>query len=280
MSQAHRYLLYASRAGLSARLLACLTLGLLVVLCWTLAHWTWVFVGAIAPAAPALAGDTGARVEPAAPIDVSAVARLFRGAQTAATPTTLNVQLVGILHARGTAMPSGAVLGVDGKPNAVFAEGREIAPATTVYRIARDHVTIRRNGALERIDFPKTAAAGGVSAAGPAFDLNVSRDNGGRFNFSRGALERALQDPTQLTQLGALSVTPGTGATIEQAPPGSLAQKLSLQPGDVVSRVNGEAVASTEDLLRLYQKFTNAGQVTLEGTRKGAPFSQTYAVNP
>ena len=136
---------------------------------------------------------------------------------------------------------------------------------------------IRRQGVLERVDFPERANATG---AAPAFGLNVQPQGAGAFSFSRDSLNRSLQDPAQLSQLGALNVVPGAGVVIAEAPAGSLAQKLSLQPGDTIRIVNGEPVTSQEDLLRLYQKFTSTGQVTLEGVRKGAPLKLSYTVNP
>ena len=44
--------------------------------------------------------------------------------------------------------------------------------------------------------------------------------------------------------LGKIGVPPGGGVRLDEAPPGSLANRLGLQPGDVVKRVNGQAVAT------------------------------------
>ena len=200
-----------------------------------------------------------------------------RTSTTVTAATTLNLTLIGVLHSASGRGPSLAVISGDGKRNELVAEGREISSGVNLERIAKDHVVIRRQGQLERVDLPQRARG---TFEGKPFNLDVTRQGAGQFSFSRDALNRALQDPGQLAQLGALNVVPGEGIAIEQAPPGSLAQKLSLHPGDVVKRVNGEAVTTNEDLLRLYQKFTSTGQVTLEGVRKGAPFRQTYSVSP
>lgn len=252
------------------------TVALLVALAWTGAHWTWTLAVQLSADPPVVVPSE--RVERPVPSSEAVAALFDRGAGAVpVVPTTLNVKLVGILHARASGSASAAVLSVEGRPNALFAEGAELAPGTRLDKIERDHLKLKRQGVLERLDFPKGAAQ--TNAAG-AFNLQVTRDDAGRFSFSRGALDQALQDPAQLAHLGALSITPGSGATIDQAAPGSLAQKLSLRPGDIVNRVNGEAVTTHEDLLRLYQKFNNTGTVTLEGMRGGAPFKQTYAVNP
>lgn len=255
-----------------------LTLGLLVILCWALAQWTWLFVAPVPPAAPPspeLAVDLpGAR-------DMVAKTSLFDSqagtSRAEVTPrTALDVKLVGVLESSPKKGRSLAVMNVNGKANALYAEGKEIAPDIVLHRIARNHVVIRHRGALERVDFPEKTAGGKASG----FDLNVQQQAAGHYSFSRDTLNRALQDPIQLGQLGALAIVPGAGAIIGQVPAGSLMEKLGLQPGDTIRAVNGEQLNSQDDLLRLYQRFATTGQVTLQGSRAGAPLSLTYAVKP
>src|SRR5437868_4433835 len=75
------------------------------------------------------------------------------------------------------------------------------------------------------------------------------------FSFARKDLDTALRDPGQLGYLGQIGVAPGGGVRLDAAPPGSLAAKLGLQPGDVIRRVNGQSISSPGDLARLYQQF-------------------------
>ena len=196
-------------------------------------------------------------------------------------PTALNLQLVGVLAATPRRLPSLAILNLDNKGNEVFREGSDISTGVVLHQITRTHVVIRRQGNLERVEF-STPLPGpkGIPVLPAGFKLQVPQQGSGQFSFSRQDLNHALQDPGQLAQLGRLTIKPEGGVIIEQAPPGSLAQKLSLQDGDVITSVNRETVSSSEDLMRLYQKFTNTGQVTLEGSRKGAPLKQTYTVKP
>lgn len=257
-----------------------LLLALTLTLAWVLARWTWIFAAPQTPARAAAQETDMLGIEASRNAIASSGLFASRGTSSAPAPapTALNIKLVGVFHATSAGQKSLAVLSMDGKANAVFGEGREIASGVVLTAVGKDHVLIRRQGALERVEFSKGAS---VSSPGTsAFNLDVRKQGTDQFTFSRGTLDRALQDPAQLAQLGALSVTPGVGVSVSQAPAGSLAQKLSLQPGDVVKLVNGEAVSTNEDLLRLYQKFTGTGQVTLEGVRNGAPFKQTYAVSP
>jgi S1-C subfamily serine protease len=67
---------------------------------------------------------------------------------------------------------------------------------------------------------------------------------------------------------------------LEAAPAGSLAQKLGLQPGDIVKKVNGQAVASTGDLARLYTQFATLTLIQAEVQRGGSTVQLSYAIQP
>jgi len=73
---------------------------------------------------------------------------------------------------------------------------------------------------------------------------------------------------------------PGGGVRMEAAPPGSLAQKLGLQPGDVIKKVNGQAVASTGDLARLYTQFATTSAIQAEVQRGPATVQLSYSIQP
>lgn len=256
-----------------------LALGALTILCWMLAQWTWLFV---APTPPVAVMTPEPAVDLPAARDTVVRAALFDSGVSVAdreviARTTQNVKLVGVLESSAGRGPSLAVMNLNGKANELYAEGKEMASGIVLHRVSRDHVVIRREGVLERVDFPDRSAAAGRA---PGFNLSVQQQAPGQYSFSRDTLNRALQDPGQLAQLGGLAVVPGAGAVVGQVPAGSLMEKLGLQPGDTIKTVNGELLNSADDLLRLYQKFSTTGQVTLEGARAGAPLKLTYAVNP
>lgn len=262
--------LVADHAGLA------ISAGLLAALCWLLAHWTWV---AWAPAVVVAQPSREQPVDLIGARDAVTTARLFdHGIQTGVSEiravTTLNLKLGGLATARG-AKGSYAVINLNNKGNEVVATGAEIAPGIVLHQVLADHIVIRRQGALERIDL---FDAGRKPASASGFALGVQQQASGAYNFSRVELNRALQNPAQLAQTGALSVHPGAGVKIDQAPEGSLARKLGLLPGDQISKVNGETVSTQDDLMRLYQRFGQVGQVTLEGARNGSPLSLKYGV--
>ena len=50
-----------------------------------------------------------------------------------------------------------------------------------------------------------------------------------------------------------LSSYSGGGILVEEIYPGSVVAELALEPGDVIRMLNGEVVASPEDLARIYR---------------------------
>src|SRR5207244_5773957 len=134
-----------------------------------------------------------------------------------------------------------------------------------------DHVTLSHEGASERVDLDtRRSGAAATPSRSAGFRLNVSRTGTNSFSLSRHELDDTLRDPGQLNYLGQIGPAPGGGVRMEQAPPGSLAQKLGLQPGDVIRKLNGENVASTGDLARLYTQFNVLSGVQAEVQRGGS----------
>jgi general secretion pathway protein C len=141
---------------------------------------------------------------------------------------------------------------------------------------------ISRGGIRERVDLDTRMAPVPRSVAGRAsgFRLAVSRSGPNSFSFSRKDLEEALKDPTQLAFLGRIGMPQGGGVRLDEAPAGSLASRLGLQPGDIIRKVNGQAVASAGDLARLHQQFATTSNIQAEIQRGTATVRLSYNINP
>ena len=259
----------------TSRIGALLIVALVLALAWVLAKWTWVFVAppAVAPAAPAASG-----------VDLAAVMRLFGGSappgSATVTGSSSGLRLKGVI-APSPADIGSAVFNAGGKDIAVSL-GSEVQPGVKLVSVEPDHVVISRAGVPERIDLDTRMAAVPRSVAGRAngFRLAVSRSGANTFSFSRGDLETALKDPGQLSFLGRIGVPQGGGVRLDEAPAGSLAARLGLQPGDIIRKVNGQAVASAGDLARLHQTFATTSVIQAEIQRGTATLQLSYTINP
>jgi len=251
------------------------TIALVLVLAWLLARWTWVFV---APPEPASASPA------ATSVDLAAVARLFGGAAPAGpgaqAGSASGLRLKGVIAPTPASIGS-AVFNAGGKDIAVGLGG-EVLPGIRLVAVEPDHVLVTRAGVRERIDLDMRMAAVPRAAAGKAagFRLAVSRSGANAFAFSRKDLENALKDPGQLGFLGRIGVPQGGGVRMDEAPAGSLASRLGLQPGDVIKKVNGQPVASAGDLARLHQQFSTTSLIQAEVQRGTSIVQLSYTINP
>jgi general secretion pathway protein C len=160
---------------------------------------------------------------------------------------------------------------------------REVQKGVTLAEVKPEYVVISRAGARERIDLDLPKSGGGkatASARNVGFKLNVARQGDNNYMISRKELDDALRDPNQLSYLGVIGVPQGGGVRMDAAPNGSLAQKLGLQAGDVIKKVNGQTVQSTGDLARLYQQFATISLIQAEVQRGQSTLQLSYAIQP
>ncbi len=278
---------------LSRKWIGLTSFALLLLLCWLLANWTWIFW----PRPKLSQIDAAQQLAIAPPPSVGEIVarHLFGEPQTeapAAAPvivaSPLNAKLKGVF-AGLPPFPAFAILNFDGKDQPVRV-GTEIIPGAMLDGVFARHVLVRRNGAIEKLEFENSGAPGQLIAqsnpqiaprmAAPAsqFRLNVQSLNQNTSALSRGELQSALQDPRQLTNVGRVQDNPGGGVAVQEAAPGSLLQKLGLLDGDVIRSLNGVPVNSQADLMRLYQHFGQVGQVKVEGLRAGTPLQLNYNI--
>lgn len=259
----------------SSPLVTLVVVALVLVLAYQLAYWTWVFVAPPKVAAPDAA-------QPA--VDLAAVARLFGATAPGDAPRG-----GGALKLKGVIAPTPGVEGSaifssgGGRDTAVYLD-KDVEPGLKLVEVHPDHVIVSRAGVHGRIDLEAPRGTGASPRAMPGkaagFRLNVARSGSNNYSLSRKELDDALRDPGQLNFLGAIGTPPRGGVRMEQAPPGSLAQKLGLQPGDVIKKLNGQTVASAGDLARLYTQFASLSLIQAEIQRGQSTLQLSYQIQP
>jgi len=254
---------------------------LVLVLAYQLAYWTWVFVAPQPRAAVAEArGD----------VDYDAIAKMF-GASAPGTTVAGNtsLRLKGVIAPTPGVAASAIFSTGAGKDLAVYIDG-EVQPGVKLVEVHPEYAMLSRGGMRERIDLEKPSrvaannpampGARGARSAPGGFKLNVSKSGANNYTISRKELDQALGDPNQLNYLGMIGPPVKDGVRMEAAPPNSLAQKLGLQPGDIIKKVNGQKVASTGDLARLYTQFGQLSMIQAEVLRAGATVQLSYSIQP
>ena len=258
----------------SSALGTALVVALVLVLAWQLAHWTWVFFAPPPVAAPAPAQ---------AAVDLAAIARFFGATAPSETASATGIKLKGVIAPTPGTEASAIFSRGTARDVAVYIDG-EVEPGMKLTEVHPDHVIVSRAGVTSRIDLeaPRSnaVAARGLPGRATGFKVNVARTGSNNYSFSRKDLDNALRDPGQLNFLGQIGTPAKGGVRMELAPPGSLAQKLGLQPGDVIKRVNGQEVASAGDLARLYTQFNTLSLIQAEIQRGQSTLQLSYQIQP
>lgn len=268
MPPLHRAAVLPGAFGIPRAGWALLNLALLLMLAAVLAHWTWRI------AAPGTT-QAAAPVAPQAP-GVGAIrhARLFGEAAAAdarpvARTTTLNLKLHGVFAAPDS-RPAMAILSVDGEDRPV-ARGAEVQPGVVLSEVAADHVLLLNQGVAERLDLDRPQAQ--QASGGP--------DAPRAMTLTPGEIDRAIANSQQLgAQIRSNGDEGRPALIVEAVDAGGFAARLGLQSGDTLRMVNGNPVASVQDLARLLADAASLQRVTLVGERQGKPLILSYRLQP
>jgi len=241
------------------------TVGALLLLCWALAQGTWKLWQ---PAPPAV--DRWASAGTAVDLKTLLSARPFGSVllptvsdDTRVARSNLNISLTGVAARK---IGGCALLVVQGQPESAYCTGEEISPGVRLESVQADRIVVLRNGVRESVLMKDAEGTpGAVAAIQTPMVQSLGAD---RQVVDRRQLQRQIGRPEFLSQ--ALIVpNPGGGFLVREIQSGSLYEKLGLKPGDVIRTVNGQALTSMDDVMRLYQQFGTAERVTVDVQRQG-----------
>ena len=178
--------------------------------------------------------------------------RLSAPAQEAVV-TSLALKLFGVRMDMATGRGSAIIATSDGVQSS-FAVGDEIEPGVTLKMVSFDNVTIDRGGVAEQIFLDQSVAAA------------VAQPSGGE-----GALPPGEASGSSLLA-NSLEIAPRaengkiTGMMLNPKGDGALFKAAGLEPGDVLTAVNGKPMSDGEDVRSI---LAGGGTVSLEVERGG-----------
>lgn len=156
-------------------------------------------------------------------------------------------------------------------------------------------VILDRNGKYERLCFQNYQESISVTSGRPQStntareteDVSSSNEDVVQVDNATWQIRRELMQE-QFANLGGLSqqarVTPyivqgeTRGFRLTRLKANSLLQKIGLQHGDVLQKVNGSSITSPADALQAYQQLQQAGTVRLEILRRNRASTLTYEI--
>lgn len=256
------------------------TLVFVVLLAAQLAALLWRLLGSPGQEAAALPPVTQA----AAPaVDLAAIvnAHLFGVAAATGDPgdapaTSANLTLAGTLAGRDPDQ-GWAIIGASGQTARVYATGASLPGGTRLLAVYPDRVILDRNGARESLMLPRLSG-GGSSAAAPApsqasVPVASLADSVRQLVAENPAAANELLRPQPVFAGGSLRgyrVYPGRNR--------AQFASLGLQPGDLVTAVNGAALDDPNRGLEILRGVGQGSAVTLSIDRNGQ--QQQLTVDP
>lgn len=108
--------------------------------------------------------------------------------------------------------------------------------------------------------------------------ITVARQWGHTLFLSRDTLRSQVQSPQELLSQAIVVPSSGGGFALQEVESGSLIEQLGLRAGDVILSANGQALRSTDDIMRAYQGSQGMSQVRLEVSRDGRRVQYLYDI--
>lgn len=277
-----RTLLRHGWPGLERRLplLTSIVLGLLIA--WLMAGLTWSLVPRPQAASSIYRQDVKtAAVGTASTGRELAAMHLFgapASSSTANAPeTTLNLTLRGIAAGGSAQAGSYAIIAASGVGN-VYGVGAQLPGGAKIQSILPDHVLLDLNGRLQSLRLPKnsgssTSPARPTGAPTPPVPRNVygrTLPAGQNLNQLRNEI---VQHPERLLDMmRAMPVMQQgklKGYRVFPVGNSNAFSKLGLQPGDIVTSVNGTPLDNPAQSMKVLNNIRTSSQVSITFTRNG-----------
>ncbi len=196
------------------------------------------------------------------------------GSRAAEAPT-VDYKLIGTVEGEVFA---GAVL-EDKSGQAFYKINQKLPDGSAMVQIIHDKVVIRRSdGATVNLEVADDTKIVAVQQPG----AGLKRLPNGKYVLDQKEVLASTENMGQiLTQARALPYTEQgktVGFKISEIIPGSIYEKIGLQNGDVIQRVNSQDVDDPSKFFQLYQGLKNESNITIDLLRNGQHQTLNYDI--
>jgi len=200
--------------------------------------------------------------------------------------TDLNVKLWGTAIAHDPAQSYAVIEDLAARRQSLYRVGDSILDAATLARVEWDRVILNRNGDEEVLELasargPATSAAPvGPGAAAAAERIRKTADD--KFVIDRREVEKTVANINEVfTQARAVPYFEDgktVGFRVFAIKPGSVFEKIGLQNGDIIQRVNGTELTDPTKAISLFTELQNEGHIAVDLQRNKATKSFSYEI--
>jgi general secretion pathway protein C len=177
---------------------------------------------------------------------------------------------------------SGAVL-EDSTGQAFYRIHQKLPDGSAIVKVLRDKVSIRRSdGVIVDVEVVDDTKIVTMQKPGSGGGPGVKKLSDGKFAVDQQEVLASTENMSQiLTQARALPyVEQGktVGFKISEIVPGSIYEKIGLQNGDVIQKVNSQDVDDPGKFFQLYQGLKNERSISIDLLRGGQRQTLTYDI--
>jgi general secretion pathway protein C len=195
-----------------------------------------------------------------------------------ATAAFTDYTLIGTIEGESFA---GAVLADTANLQAFYRLGQKLPDGSQIVKVKRDRVSLKRSdGSIVEIVIVDDTKIVNVAKAVPSSGVRKIGD--GRFMVDQREIASSTENLSQvLTQARALPYLEAgktVGFRISEIVPGSIYDKIGLQNGDVVQRVNSQDVNEPGKFFQLYQGLKDEKSISIDLLRNGQRQSLNYDI--
>ena len=153
----------------------------------------------------------------------------------------------------------------------------------TVKAILRAKVVLTVNGQDQVLAMEELKQSGpsqrSFPAGGPSSAASAPRgpERAQRVSLRRNMIDDAIQDVSKL--MTDIKIQPNDdGLALSQIKPNSIFRRMGLRNGDVLKSVDGQAIHSVDDALKLYESLKSADSVSVVLQRRGTERTINYNI--
>jgi general secretion pathway protein C len=245
-------------------------LSLLALQC---ARLVWTLVTPLGPVGDWKAGSALRPVAPGASAVLGGFDPFFRLSAGGGAPvvvTSLNLKLFGVREDRASGRGS-AIIGTPDGQQRSFAVGEEVIPGVRLTAVGYDSVTVSRGGTAEQLYLDQSTPATVVAPSGGPPAVAAPPPPPQVAPPPIGTMRTESSPPAPVQILPRVAGGQVTGVTIQGS--GAMLGRSGLQPGDVVTSVNGQRISSVEQGRAIAAQLEGGGEANVEVERGGRTLS-------